>query len=64
MREKSKEIRDLTIGEFIAVVSIGLLIWRVPPLFLDLGAISVGLLVVIGFGFGYLTIKLLRRKRK
>ena len=63
-KTKNKQKNEFTKKEFIIIVVIALLIWRIPPLFFDLGAIIVGLLAALGFVIGVLFILVLRKIKK
>ena len=64
MKTQSKQQKPLTTKEFIIMVIIGLIIWRIPLFIFDLGAIWAGLLPILGFAIGYLVVKLIRKINK
>ncbi len=56
------EKQPFTTKEFIIIVIIGILIWRIPQWVFHIeGIIISGLLPVIGFGIGYWIVILIRK---
>ena len=54
--------QPLTTKEFIIMVIIAIIIWRIPQWFFHIeGIIFSALLPIIGFGIGYWTVMLLRK---
>jgi hypothetical protein len=56
--------KPLTTKEFIIMIIIGLIIWRIPLFFFQFGVIWAGLLPIVGFSIGYWFVMLLRRWKK
>ena len=61
---QTKQQKPLTTKEFVIMIIIGLIIWRIPLYIYDLGAIWAGLLPVMGFAVGYWIVLLIRKLNK
>lgn len=61
MKNNQPKQQKISTKEFIIMIIIGLIIWRVPLWIFDFGIIWAGLLPVLGFTIGYWIVMLIRK---